>query len=254
MFRPRLIPCLLLKNLGLVKTIKFQESRYIGDPMNAVKIFNDLEADELIFLDIEASKESRILPIEFVKKVGEEAFMPFAVGGGIKTMEDIRKILKNGAEKVVINTQAIQNPDFIRNAADTFGSQSIIISIDVKKYTNNKYHVFTNSGTKNTFRDPISVAKQMEELGTGEIVIHSIDNDGMMSGFDLNLIKSISQAVKIPVIALGGAGKLDHLAQAITKGKASAVAAGSIFIYSGKERGILINYPDREETKVLFND
>lgn len=253
MFRPRLIPCLLLKDLGLVKTIKFQEPRYIGDPINAVRIFNDLEADELVFLDINASKNKKTIDLDFVKKVGEEAFMPFAVGGGIKTIEQIKKILNVGAEKVVLNTSAIENQELIKEAADIFGSQSIIASIDAKKESNN-YKVYTHGGTKPTNLNLLELAKKVESLGAGEIIINSMDKDGTMEGYDLELIRLISNSVNIPVIALGGAGNLNDFKKAIKQGKATAVAAGSFFIYSSKTRGILINYPDKEEITELFND
>lgn len=252
MFRPRVIPCLLLKDKGLVKTINFQSPNYIGDPINAVRIFNDFEADELVFLDIDASKNKRTIDLDFVKKIGEEAFMPFAVGGGISSIEQIRSILNNGAEKVVINTSAIENSDLIKSAADMFGSQSIIVSLDIKKDSSG-YKVYTCSGTKNTGLDPIEIAKQMESLGAGELIIHSIDKDGTMQGYDSNIIKKISSAVKIPIIALGGAGKLLDLPKAIKSG-ATAVSAGSIFVYSGKNHGILINYPSREELLKLFSN
>lgn len=251
MFRPRIIPCLLLKNKGLVKTVNFGNPNYIGDPINAVRIFNDFEADELVFLDIDASKENRCIDLEFVKKIGEEAFMPFAVGGGISTIDQIKSILNNGAEKVVLNTHAIENPEFIKQASDIFGSQSIIVSLDVKKDLNG-YNVCTRSGTKNTGLDPVSVAKQMECLGAGELIINSIDKDGSMEGYDLSLIKKISESVNIPVIALGGAGDLSDFSKAVKAG-ATAVSAGSIFVYSGKNRGILINYPDKEELKEIFD-
>lgn len=250
MFRPRIIPCLLLKDLGLVKTIKFSNPKYIGDPINAVRIFNDLEADELVFLDITASKENKLIDLRFLKRVAEEAFMPFAVGGGINNADQIKEIFKAGAEKAVLNTFAIEKPELIKEAAEIFGSQSIIVSIDVKK-VNGEYLVYSHCGTKKTDLNPINLAKKMENLGAGEIIINSIDCDGLMEGYDLSLIKLVSDAVNIPVIALGGAGQVSHFKEAITKG-ASAVAAGSLFIYSGKNRGILINYPEKSELNEIF--
>ena len=250
MFRPRVIPCLLLKDRGLVKTVKFQNLNYIGDPINAVKIFNDFEADELAFLDIDASKNKRCINLEFVKKIGEEAFMPFAVGGGITSVDQIRSILNNGAEKVVLNTSAIENPGLIKEAAEIFGNQAIVVSIDVKKDLEG-YKVYTMSGTKNTGLDAVKVSMEMEKLGAGELIINSIDRDGLMEGYDLEIIKEISKAVKIPTIALGGAGGLQDFPKAIKSG-AAAVAAGSIFVYSGKNRGILINYPDKKELSEIF--
>jgi imidazole glycerol-phosphate synthase subunit HisF len=251
MFRPRIIPCLLLKNLGLVKTINFKEPRYIGDPMNAVKIFNDFEADELVFLDIHASKDERTLPLDFVKKVSEEAFMPFAVGGGIKSVEEVKEILSSGAEKVVINSHAIENPEFVRKVSDVVGRQSVIVSIDVKK-EEGIYKVYTHNGTKDSGKNPVSIVREMEKMGAGEILINSIDKDGTMEGYDLTLIKSVSEAVSIPVVAAGGAGDLGDLKKAIDVGGASAASAGSIFVYNGKSRGILINYPDKSEIEEIF--
>ena len=253
MLRPRVIPCLLLKGDGLVKTVGFESENYIGDPMNAIRIFNDLEADELVFLDIEASKKGDLISVDFVKKVGEEAFMPFAVGGGIRNTEDIKKLLKSGAEKVVINTNLVENPNLIKETSDIFGSQSIIASIDAKRTLNGNYKVFTFGGTKETDKNPVEVAKEAEKQGAGEILITSIDKDGEMGGYDLELIKMVSESVEIPVIACGGAGNLEDFVIAIKKGDASAVAAGSLFVYSGKEKGILINYPEKDELEEIFN-
>ena len=250
MFRTRVIPCLLLKNLGLVKTIQFKDPKYIGDPMNAIKIYNDFEADELVFLDINASKENRTINLEFVKKVGQEAFMPFAVGGGIKKIEHVKNVFNSGAEKVVINTAAIENPNLIKEAAEIFGSQSIILSIDAKK-EKNSYKVYTHGGTKQTNFSPSELANKMESLGVGEILINSIDQDGTMLGYDLDLIKAVSSAVNIPVVACGGAGCLQDFIKAIRAG-ATAVAAGSLFVYSGRNKGILITYPDKKELEEIF--
>jgi len=253
MFRPRVIPCLLLKDKGLVKTIKFKDSTYIGDPMNAVKIFNDAKADELVFLDITATNEGRIPDIEVIRNIGEEAFMPFAVGGGISNIEQVGNLINAGAEKVIINTAAIENPSFISEIADIFGRQSIIVSIDVKS-TNGTYIIVTNSGKKEHKIDLIETVKLMERSGAGEILINSIDRDGTQEGFDLELIKMVSKSVQIPVIAIGGAGKYDDLSSAVKEGTASAVAAGSLFVFIGRKRAVLINYPDSEELQELFTE
>lgn len=250
MFRPRIIPCLLLKDKGIVKTVGFQNPSYIGDPMNSIKIFNDLEVDEIVFLDIGASKKGETISFDFVKRISEEAFMPFAVGGGIKTLEDIKEAFKSGAEKVVINSEAIRNPSFIKEASEIFGSQALIVSIDAKK-VNGGYEVFTNCGEFSTGKGPEEVAKQMQENGAGEILIASIDEDGLMKGYDKELISKVSEAVSIPVIAIGGAGVYEDLAEPISSG-ASASSAGSLFVYNGKNKGILLNYPDREEIKEIF--
>jgi cyclase len=249
MFRPRVIPVLLLKDLALVKSIGFKNFKYIGDPINAVKIFNDLKADELVFLDITASKENRLISLDFVKDVGEEANMPFAVGGGIRSIEDIRKIISAGAEKVVINSYAAENPDFIKEASDTFGSSTIVVCIDVKKKLFSGLQTWILNGSKSTKFSPIDFAKLMQEKGAGEIIIQSIERDGTMEGYDLELIKSISESVSIPVVALGGAGKLIHLEEGYQKGFANGLAAGSLFVYQGSKRGVLINYPSKTELK-----
>ena len=243
MFRPRVIPVLLLRNGGLVKTEGFGRQRYIGDPINAVRIFNDHRADELVFLDILATREGRLISLDFVRDVGEEANMPFAVGGGIRSLQDIRSILSAGAEKVVINSFAADNPDFIAEAADSFGSSTITVCIDVKQKR------FGVGGTRATGYAPEEFARLAQDKGAGEIIVQSIQRDGTMEGYDLDLISRVSQAVTIPVVALGGAGGLDDLRQAYDKTHASGLAAGSMFVYHGPKRGVLINYPDRAELK-----
>ena len=249
MFRPRIIPVLLLKNLALVKSIQFKKHKYIGDPINAVRIFNDLKADELVFLDIEASQQNRLISLDFVKDVGEEANMPFAVGGGIKSIEDIKAVISAGAEKAIINTHAAQNPDFIKEAADAFGSSTIVVCIDVKKKFLKGQRTWILSGTQSTSYTPLEFARLMEENGAGEIIIQSIERDGMMEGYDIELIKSISTAISIPVVALGGAGSKEDLRDAYKNGYANGLAAGSLFVYQGTKRGVLINYPDKNELK-----
>ena len=254
MFRPRVIPVLLLKNLGLVKSVKFKDYRYIGDPINAVKLFNDLGADELAFMDILANNEKRSVSLEFVRRVGDEANMPFSVGGGIKNINEIQKILRAGAEKVILNSIAGENPGFIKVASEEFGSSTIVVSIDVKKSLFGQELVYIFSGRKATKFDPVSFARLMEDQGAGEIIINSIEQDGMMNGYDISLIKRISEAVRIPVVALGGAGNLNDLQKAVLDGYASAVAAGSMFVYHGPRRAVLINYPTQEELIRLFHE
>ncbi len=251
MFRPRIIPVLLLRNKGLVKSIKFMNHRYIGDPINAVKIFNDLKADELVFLDILASKENRTISLEFVKNVGEEANMPFAVGGGITTLEQIKAIIAAGSEKVVINTKAALEPDFIRSASEIFGSSTIVVCIDVKKKFLGKEQTWILGGDKPTGFAPEEFAQLIEDKGAGEIIIQSIDRDGAMNGYDIPLVRKISETVKIPVIALGGAGNIVHLKQAYSEGYANGLAAGSMFVYHGARNGILINYPEKAEIETI---
>ena len=251
MFRPRVIPVLLLRNGGLVKTEKFGAHRYIGDPINAVRIFNDHRADELVFLDILATREGRLISLDFVRDVGEEANMPFAVGGGIRSLADIRNILSAGAEKVVLNSIAAESPDFIAQAADSFGSSTITVCMDVKQKRFGGPKTWTVGGTRPTEYAPEEFAKVAEDKGAGEIIVQSIPRDGTMSGYDLNLINCVSQAVTIPVVALGGASGLDDLHRVYRETHATGLAAGSMFVYHGPKRGVLINYPDRAELQFL---
>lgn len=246
MFRPRVIPVLLLKGQGLVKTVQFDKHRYIGDPINAVRIFNDLEVDELVFLDILASKENRTISPDIVKLIGDEAFMPFAVGGGIKTTRNALALINSGAEKIILNTAFVKNPQLVSEIASLIGNQSVVVSIDVKKNWLGKYQAFISGGREKVTETPIDLARKAEQLGAGEIIINSIIHDGMMKGYDLELIQQITSAVNIPVVVCGGAGKLIHLREATDKG-AHAVAAGSLFVYHGARNGVLINYPEKKE-------
>lgn len=246
MFRPRVIPVLLLKRQGLVKTVQFGKHRYIGDPINAVRIFNDLEVDELVFLDIMASKENRTISTDIVKQIGDEAFMPFAVGGGIKTIQNALDLINAGAEKVILNTAFVKNPQLVNEIAALIGNQSVVVSIDVKKNWLGKYQAFIKGGNERVAESPIDLAMKAEKLGAGEIIINSITHDGMMQGYDLELIHHISSAVNIPVVACGGAGKLNHLREAIDNG-AHASAAGSLFVYHGGRNAVLVNYPEKIE-------
>ena len=228
MLKNRLIPCLLLKEGRCVKTVQFGEMRDTGSPVTAARVYDAQQADELIFLDINASKEGRSSLLDVVGRVAEECFMPLTAGGGIHTLQHIRDLLKVGADKVAVNTAAVERPDFINEAADRFGNQCIIIAIDVKK-EQEKYTVYTHSGTQRTELDVIAWAREAERRGAGELLINSIDRDGMMKGYDIPLIHAVTQAVSIPVIALGGVGTLADLAAGLRDGKASAVAAASIF-------------------------
>jgi cyclase len=251
MFRPRVIPCLLLKGKGLVKTIKFKDPTYLGDPINAVRIFNEKETDELVFLDITATKETRAPYIDVIKRIGDECFMPFAVGGGIRSLETIRQLFNAGAEKVVINSYAEENPAFIQEAAAIFGKQSIIVSIDVRKKFGH-YRIYTVNGTKVSKYKLIEYTKLVAAYGAGEILINSIDRDGTYTGYELEVISAVSREVDIPVIACGGAGSLNDLSDAIKIGEASAVAAGSLFVFHGRKRAVLINYPTKDELAAYF--
>jgi len=239
---PRVIPCLLLKNNGLVKTIQFKDPKYLGDPINIVRIFNDKVVDELVFLDITATNENRPPSFDLLGKITSECFMPLGYGGGIRSMEDIRKLLQIGLE----------NPGLIREAADYAGSSSVVVSMDVKESPDGKYEILTRGGKKKTGLDPFRQVVEVEKLGAGEILINSIDRDGTMKGYDIELIRRTAGAVNIPVVACGGAGKLQDLADVIRLGGASAAAAGSLFVFQGPLRGVLINYPSSKELNSLL--
>lgn len=243
MHRARVIPCLLLKDRGLVKTVKFKDPKYIGDPINTVRIFNDKEVDEIVLLDITATIKKSKPNLRLIYEIASECFMPLAYGGGINQIEDIKQILSVGVEKVIINSFAFENPNFVREAADRFGSQSIVVSIDVKKNFFGRYEVYTHGGRRGTKQNPIDFASKMQEFGAGEILLNSIDMDGGMKGYDIELIKSVSENLKIPLIACGGAGRLEDFKEAIQKGGASAVAAGSFFVFQGPNKAVLISYP-----------
>lgn len=250
---PRVIPILLLKNAGLVKTIAFKDPTYVGDPINAVKIFNEKEVDELVFLDITATAENKNPPLKLLTDIASECFMPFCYGGAIRSIAQIKEIISLGVEKVAINSYAAENPQFVREAADAFGSSTIVVSVDIKKNFFGKYEVYTRSGRNKTGKDPVRYAGEMNKLGAGELLVNSIDRDGTMKGYDIELLKKISSEVDIPVIACGGAGTLSHFDEAIKKGGASAVAAGSMFVFHGRHRAVLINYPSPAELEKLFS-
>lgn len=252
MFSPRIIPVLLMRERELVKTVKFSNPVYIGDPINAVRIFNDMESDELILLDITATKEKRIPDSEIIRGIADEAYMPFAIGGGIFTFEDARKMIQSGAEKVIFNTAFFTSPEVVTKTAETFGSQSVIVSLDIKKNIPGKKKVFVQNGSLSTGMNAVDAARKARESGAGEIMLQSIERDGTMLGYDLDLIREVSQAVSIPVIACSGAGHLYDLKKAIDSG-ASAAAAGSMFVYKNQRKGVLINYPDKKELQELFS-
>ncbi len=232
MVKTRIIPTLLYKNFTLVKGVQFDSWRRVGSLMQAVKVYNMREVDELVFLDIAATLENRPPDFSLVDDFADECFMPLAVGGGIKTVVDIRRLLQYGADKVVINSAAFLTPNIIRDAAGKFGSQCIMVSIDAKKISTGKYAVFIRSGTELTSIEPTEFAKQVEAMGAGEILLTSIDRDGTMQGYDIELIRSVTGAVSIPVIASGGAGNCEHTFEALAKGGSSAIAAASIFHFT----------------------
>jgi len=243
MIQPRLIPVLLLRKKTLVKSIRFKEYKYIGDPINVVRIFNDFNCDEIILLDIDAGKEHRTICPSVVRKVGEEANMPLAAGGGIRTLDDIRIILEAGAERVVINSEAGIRPEFVKEAATHFGSSTIIVAVDVKRNGRGEEKVYIRNGQVELNMSPVDYVRSMEDVGAGEIVIQSIEHDGMMNGYDIELTKNVAQAVSIPVIALGGAGNLAHMKKLYGDVFVNGLAAGSFFVYQNANRGVLVNYP-----------
>lgn len=248
MRRIRVIPTLLIQKKGLVKSVKFKDHTYVGDPINAVKIFNDKEVDELVVLDISATLEKRAPDMEMIRELTSEAFMPLGYGGGITKLDEIKELIGAGVEKVILNTQAFENAQLVSDAARYVGSQSVVVSIDVKKNMWGKYKVFVHNGTENTGMDPIEYAKKMEIAGAGELLLNAIDRDGTYAGFDIELIKLISTAVNIPVVAVGGASSLDDFGTAINAG-ASAVSAGSLFVFQRPHRAVLISYPAQKDLK-----
>ena len=252
MYRARVIPCLLLSGERLVKTVRFKQPTYVGDPINAVKIFNDREVDELAILDITATAERRDPPFEHLSQIAGECFMPLSYGGGIRTIEQARRLFGVGVEKVLINTAAAENPTLLTAIAAEYGSQAVIAGVDVKKDWLGRTRVFTRAASNNTGREPVEYAQAMAAAGAGEILLNSIDRDGTMAGYDLDLIAAVSSAVPIPVVACGGAGSINHLSEAINAG-ASAVAAGSLFVFTGPRRAVLINYPSAAELRAAVH-
>lgn len=247
----RVIPSLLISSGGLVKSVQFKDYKYIGDPINAVKIFNEKEVDEIAIIDIDATRNNRPPNIEKIQEIASEAFMPLSYGGGITRLDEIKSLFYNGVEKVIINKSAHTKPTLISETAKIFGSQSVIVSIDVKKHWLNGYKVYTDNGKKNTTLNPEEFAKQMQDLGAGEILLNNINRDGTFQGYDTEIIKKVSSSISIPLIALGGAAQLNDFKQATIAG-ASAVSAGSMFVFMKNSRdAILINYPSQDDLREL---
>ena len=253
MLRPRIIPCLLVHKKGLVKTVAFKEPKYVGDPINAVKIFNEKEVDELIVLDIDASVEDRPPDFDLIRNIAIECRMPFCYGGGIRTVEVAKKIIHLGAEKVALSSAAIANPSILQEIGKSVGVQSVVVVLDVKKVnSSNEYEIFVNNGRSATGIRLTDFVAKIDNIGVGEIVINSIDRDGKMEGYDLALIDIVRQITDVPVTVLGGAGKLEDIKSVISKYKVIGVAAGSLFVFKGKFRAVLINYPNRAEKKAIY--
>lgn len=248
----RVIPVLLISQNGLVKTRRFKEPIYIGDPINAIKIFNEKEVDELILLDIDASKEGRGPDFSLIEQIASECFMPLGYGGGIKSREEANKLFSIGIEKIIFNTTAYTSPSLISEIAKEVGSQSIVVSIDYKKNFFGIPKLFSHCGATPPALAILEYAKYIQGIGVGEIMLHCVDRDGEMNGYDLNVLKQVASSLEIPVIACGGAGSISHLLEGVKDGNASAVAAGSMFVFHGPLRGVLINYPSQEALKKIF--
>jgi cyclase len=253
MLSPRIIPCLLIRNNGLVKTVRFGHSRYIGDPINAVKIFNEKEADEIIIIDIDSTSNGTPPNFNLIKKIAAECRMPLCYGGGIKTVEQAKQIIALGTEKVAISSAALNNPNLISQIAAEIGSQSLVIVLDVKSSIFGKYEVFINNGKIGTGKSPVEFAKQAEILGAGEILINSIDLDGMMSGYDLKIASKLREAVRLPISVLGGAGSLADMQRLIACCGVVGAAAGSLFVFKGSFKAVLINYPELSQKLRLID-
>jgi cyclase len=244
MFKPRVIPLLLIQNGKLVKTLQFKKPVYIGDPINAIKIFNELKAEEIMVMDISASPTGKTISIDLVKELGEEADMPFSAGGGIQTLFQAEQLIKAGAEKIVLNSWGITNPALVREMSDEFGASTISVCIDYKKNIWGKKEVRVLCGEKGTKLTPVEAAKKMEDAGTGEIILQSIDHDGTMNGYDIETLKEVSENTHVPLVALGGAASTLDMQLAYQQGFVTGMAAGSLFVFKGSQRGVLINYPE----------
>jgi len=254
MLATRVIPCLLLRNGALVKTIRFRNASYVGDPVNTVRIYNEKEVDELVVLDISATPANKRPQFNLIEEIASECFMPFTYGGGIRNVEDAKTLFSLGVEKLIINTCAVENPKLVSDLAERFGNQSVVVSIDVKKKMFGGYEVYTHGGRTRTGLAPERYAEQITKCGAGELLVTAINNDGVMQGYDLELVKRVTGAIDVPVIASGGAGSLEHFRQAVEIGGASAVAAGSMVVYQGPHRAVLINFPTPQElTQYLPN-
>jgi len=252
MLRTRVIPCLQLIDHSLVKTVKFGSYGYIGDPINTVRIFNELEVDELLFLDIRATVQNRGPNLNILEEIASECFMPLSFGGGLRDFNLVKRIFSIGFEKVILNSFAIENPEFVSKVAEHFGNQAVIGSIDIKKTLFGKYQVYSKDGTEKTKLDPVEWAQKLEDLGVGELLITSMDRDGTWEGFDIEITKRISETISIPLIANGGAGSMKHIGEVVKKGGADAISLGSMVVYQKKGMGVMVNFPDKQEIKAVL--
>ena len=255
MLRPRIIPCLLVRDKGLVKTVKFANEKYVGDPINAVRIFNEKEVDELIVLDIDATVKGVGPDMKMIERLAAECRMPLCYGGGIKTVEQARSIIGLGVEKVALSSAILAKPELVADIAREIGRQSVVVVLDVKKKLfGSKYEIWTHNAEVNTHKSPIEFARLLEELGAGEIVLNSIDNDGVMKGYDLGLVEKVREATTVPMSVVGGAGSLQDLAGLINKFGIIGAVAGSLFVFKGVYKAVLINYPNPAEKDKLIQD
>lgn len=253
MLQPRIIPALLVKGKGLVKTIRFKDPKYVGDPINAVRIFNEKEVDELIVLDIDATAEAREPDYRMIENLAAECRMPLCYGGGIKRPDQARRIFSLGVEKIAVSSAALEDPGLVPGMAAQVGRQSVIVVVDAKKrLLGGRYDVWTHNGKRNTRQDAVEFARRMEEAGAGEIVVNSIDNDGAMKGYDLDLADAMREALTVPLTVMGGAGSLDHIGKLVARHGIVGAAAGSLFVFKGVYRAVLINYPGRADKDALI--
>lgn len=251
MLRPRIIPSLLIQDNGLVKTVNFKNPKYVGDPINAVRIFNEKEVDELAIFDIDATARNLEPNYSLIERIANQSRMPLCYGGGVKTVEQAQKIFGLGIEKIALSSAVLQNPQLITQIADRVGSQSVIVVLDVKKKLFGGYEVFTHNGKKSTGINPFKFAEEAQKLGAGEIIINSIDQDGVMKGYDMGLIDNVREKISLPLTVLGGAGSLNDIKKVIDKHGIIGVAAGSLFVFKGVYKAVLINYPSFEEKEGL---
>jgi len=251
MLRTRVIPCLLLREAGLVKTTRFERPSYVGDPINVVRIFNEKEVDELILLDIVASKERTPPDFDLLEQIASEAFMPVCYGGGVRSVEDARRLLKLGIEKIAVNTAALEDPMLVKRLSDTFGAQCVVASIDVKRPLLGTHRVFSHAGRRVPERDPVAWAKRLVKLGAGEVLLNSVDRDGTMAGYDLELLRAFDGQLAVPVVACGGAGSVQDMAAALRTCRLSGLGAGARFVYYGPHKAVLVTYLDAAELRTL---
>ncbi|WP_313003688.1 AglZ/HisF2 family acetamidino modification protein [Chryseobacterium gleum] len=251
MLRPRIIPSLLIQDNGLVKTVNFKNPKYVGDPINAVRIFNEKEVDELAIFDIDATVKGLEPNYSLIERIANQSRMPLCYGGGVRTVEQAQKIFGLGIEKIALSSAVLQNPQLITQIAERVGSQSVIVVLDVKKKLFGGYEVYTHNGKKSTGINPFKFAEEAQKLGAGEIIINSIDQDGVMKGYDMGLIDKVREKISLPLTVLGGAGSLNDIKQVIDKHGIIGVAAGSLFVFKGVYKAVLINYPSFEEKEKL---